>query len=189
MLASKCPGQDTRYWKAEDIHEQPCPHCGTEIEFWKTDLRLRCPKCGRKVTNERFNLGCAQWCAYAEQCLGGVARGEVPLTLRQVLEETWRKISAGTALKPALLKERLDRAEEACRATGLDPLPALAAVAALSAGGEVNSFLDQLAADSRVPAGAIEEARRIVENVRAGRIAGKLEKLAAALSQDHRDKS
>lgn len=75
MLASKCPGQDSRYLKPEDIYEIDCLDCGNPIEFWKTDIRLHCEKCKRVVVNPRFDMGCAKWCSYAEQCLGDVVRG------------------------------------------------------------------------------------------------------------------
>ena len=68
----KCPGQDTQYWKPEDIFELPCPVCDTAVEFLKTDARRKCPNCGHTFRNTRLELGCAQWCAYAEECLGFV---------------------------------------------------------------------------------------------------------------------
>lgn len=68
----KCPGQDTRYWKPEDIFDVPCPVCDTGVEFLKTDRRRKCANCGYSFRNPRLELGCAQWCAYAEECLGFV---------------------------------------------------------------------------------------------------------------------
>jgi hypothetical protein len=32
----KCPGQDRRHWKTEDIFDVSCPRCGKKIEFLKT---------------------------------------------------------------------------------------------------------------------------------------------------------
>lgn len=75
MFTAKCPGQDRRYWQPEDIFEEKCPNCGNILEFWKTDIRVRCEKCRRLVSNPRFDLGCAEWCVYAEYCLGDVAKG------------------------------------------------------------------------------------------------------------------
>lgn len=66
----QCPGQDTRYWKPEDVHEIACQACGTAVEFFKTDAARRCPGCGEKVQNPKVSLGCARWCAYAKECLG-----------------------------------------------------------------------------------------------------------------------
>jgi hypothetical protein len=62
----KCPGQDTRHWKKEDIFEVRCPVCFTSVEFFKDDVRRRCKKC----INPKLDLGCLEWCDYAEECVG-----------------------------------------------------------------------------------------------------------------------
>ena len=69
-MQSKCPGQDTRYWKPEDIYELECPSCHTKVEFFKTDVVVKCPKCKKPIKNKRMNLGCAEWCPAAETCTG-----------------------------------------------------------------------------------------------------------------------
>jgi len=66
----RCPGQDQRFWKPEDIFELKCPNCGKSVEFFKDEPKLKCRKCGRMVVNPKIDLGCAQWCQYAKQCLG-----------------------------------------------------------------------------------------------------------------------
>ena len=66
----KCPGQDQRYWKPEDIFEVDCSYCGNSIEFFKDEPKLKCRQCGHIVINPKIDLGCAEWCQYAEQCLG-----------------------------------------------------------------------------------------------------------------------
>ena len=66
----KCPGQDTRYWKPGDIFDISCPQCGRKIEFFKDEVRRRCKSCGIQVTNPKIDLGCAEWCTYAQQCVG-----------------------------------------------------------------------------------------------------------------------
>jgi hypothetical protein len=66
----KCPGQDTRYWKKEDIFEVRCPVCHTSAEFFKDDVRRRCNKCNSWVPNPKLDLGCIEWCNYAEECVG-----------------------------------------------------------------------------------------------------------------------
>jgi len=66
----QCPGQDTRFWKPDDIFDVPCQACGTPVEFFKTDARRRCPRCGKHIQNPKISLGCARWCAYAKECLG-----------------------------------------------------------------------------------------------------------------------
>lgn len=69
----KCPGQEKRYWTADDVYEVSCPSCNAEVEFFKTDLTRRCPNCGRKFRNPHLNLECAEWCAYGRYCLGALA--------------------------------------------------------------------------------------------------------------------
>jgi len=72
MTQPTCPGQDTRFWTADDVMQIPCHACGTKLEFWKDEGRRRCPKCGARVRNPKVESGCAKWCAFAEQCLGYV---------------------------------------------------------------------------------------------------------------------
>jgi hypothetical protein len=65
----RCPGQDPRFWKLGDIFDVVCPHCGTAIEFWKDEPSVKCPQCRKVTVNPKLDLGCAQWCQHAEQCL------------------------------------------------------------------------------------------------------------------------
>jgi putative nucleotidyltransferase with HDIG domain len=67
----KCPGQDTRFWKPGDVFEINCPKCGTIVEFFKDEVRRKC-RCGHEIVNPKIDFGCAQWCQYAEQCVGRV---------------------------------------------------------------------------------------------------------------------
>jgi hypothetical protein len=66
----RCPGQDQRFWKPGDIFEVKCPGCGQTIEFFKDEPKLKCRKCRQTVLNPKIDLGCAEWCQYAEQCVG-----------------------------------------------------------------------------------------------------------------------
>jgi len=66
----KCPGQDMRYWKAEDIFDVVCSSCGNIIEFWKDEPMRICSSCQKEVRNPRIDLGCAKWCKFADECLG-----------------------------------------------------------------------------------------------------------------------
>lgn len=68
----KCPGQDTRYWKADAVSEAKCPRCGSDVEFFKDDTTRRCPACGHRFVNPAMDFGCASYCRYAEQCLGAL---------------------------------------------------------------------------------------------------------------------
>lgn len=109
MQAAKCPGQDRRNWKPEDIFEHNCPHCQAPVEFWKTDARVKCPGCGEHIMNPKFNLGCALWCAYAEQCVGDISQifEQRPEALRDRLELEVRRYFIGES-------ERLKYTLEAC---------------------------------------------------------------------------
>jgi len=69
-ITMKCPGQDTRYWKPDDIFEMTCGKCGYSVEFFKTDVSRSCPGCHTLIKNPNLNTGCAQWCSYAKECLG-----------------------------------------------------------------------------------------------------------------------
>ena len=131
MFSAKCPGQDRRNWKPEDIFEHQCPYCQGEVEFWKTDSRVKCPHCGEQIINPRFNLGCALWCAYAEQCVGDVSRifTERPEALRDRLELEVRRYFIGESerfkftLEAAAIASRLlEREKEG------DPIVIIAAV-------------------------------------------------------------
>jgi len=82
----RCPGQDQRYWKPEDIFELKCSHCGRPLEFFKDEPRLKCPGCGHVVPNPRIDLGCAEWCQYAEQCLGIVAAKDVNSICKRLVD-------------------------------------------------------------------------------------------------------
>lgn len=88
MPISKCPGQDNRNWKSEDLNEAPCPECGHVLEFWKTDARRRCTHCGKYVLNPALDLGCAKWCKNAADCLGMVPGGSrVDSLCEQLIQE------------------------------------------------------------------------------------------------------
>jgi len=64
----KCPGQDTRYWKPGDIFTIKCPSCEHELEFFKDDSSRICKNCGHTFFNPKKDLGCAEYCPFADQC-------------------------------------------------------------------------------------------------------------------------
>ena len=68
----QCPGQDSRYWDANAIFEAKCPSCGNVVEFFKDEGSRPCKKCGNRVLNPKIDFGCATYCPYAEQCMGGL---------------------------------------------------------------------------------------------------------------------
>ena len=67
----RCPGQDQRFWKPEDIYDVVCPNCGNEIEFWKDDPYHTCSKCKKIIRNPKIDPGCTAWCSHADECLPG----------------------------------------------------------------------------------------------------------------------
>ncbi|MDO8784768.1 MAG: HD domain-containing protein [Syntrophales bacterium] len=71
----KCPGQDTRYWKPGAIFETACTKCGNPVEFFKDEATRRCKNCGTMLVNPKMDFGCAAYCKFAEQCLGGLPPG------------------------------------------------------------------------------------------------------------------
>jgi hypothetical protein len=84
----RCPGQDTRFWKPEDIFTLNCPHCGNEIEFFKDEPFLNCRKCGKEAKNPRIDLGCAKWCKFADQCLGRTPGNDPAAPIIEKVKET-----------------------------------------------------------------------------------------------------
>ena len=83
----RCPGQDQRYWKPQDIFEVRCSGCGSRIEFFKVEPKLKCRNCGQVVMNPKIDLGCAEWCRYAEQCLGIVTVKDVNSLCRKLIDK------------------------------------------------------------------------------------------------------
>ena len=66
----RCPGQDKAYWKEDPAFEIPCPKCGADVEVFRDESTARCGKCEHRFTNPKIDLSCAQWCAYAKECVG-----------------------------------------------------------------------------------------------------------------------
>jgi putative nucleotidyltransferase with HDIG domain len=122
----RCPGQDQRFWKPKDIFETHCLRCGKAVEFFKDEPKLKCPKCGNTVVNPRIDLGCAEWCQYADQCLvvsavkdAGFIRDELIDEIKKVFEGDQKRIDHALAV--------LDYAEQIQAAEGGDPLVVKAA--------------------------------------------------------------
>jgi len=122
----KCPGQDQRFWKPGDIFEVKCPRCGAPIEFFKDEPKLKCRKCGRVVVNPKIELGCAQWCQYAQQCLGvstvrniSIIRDKLIAEMKKIFGQDQNRIEHALAV--------LDYAEQIQSDEGGDPLVVKAA--------------------------------------------------------------
>jgi len=117
----RCPGQDQRFWKPEDIFEVQCPGCGKNVEFFKDEPKLKCRNCGQIVINPKIDLGCAEWCQYAAQCMGvdevknlKVIREELINQMKNVFGDDQKRIEHALAV--------LDYSEQIQNAEGGDPL-------------------------------------------------------------------
>ncbi len=174
MQVPKCPGQDRRYWKPEDIYEEECPNCGNILEFWKTDIRVRCEKCRRLVSNPRFDMGCAEWCAYAEYCLGDVAKGYgKPDSFLEKIRAAMEQILEGEAL--AKLRRVLPIAEKLSAERGVQLLVLVVAACFQM----IKESMDKSAADkimaelpdkAGLPSLVAEEAGQVLEELEGGKL-------------------
>ena len=43
---------------------------GAAVEFFKDESSRRCRRCSHSFSNPKISFDCAQWCEYAEKCLG-----------------------------------------------------------------------------------------------------------------------
>jgi hypothetical protein len=86
-MITKCPGQDTRFWKPNDVYNVECPKCSKPVEFFKDDIRRRCKECGHMFINPKLNLGCARWCQYADQCVGAIGKEEFKEIITLAMKE------------------------------------------------------------------------------------------------------
>ena len=119
----KCPGQDSRFWGPEAIHEGKCPHCDAVVEFFKDEGSRKCRKCGNKVLNPKMDFGCAAYCKFASQCLGDdippellakrtdLLRDRIAMEVKKLLGRDFKRI--GRTLKVAGYAETIRKAEGA----------------------------------------------------------------------------
>jgi len=127
MAIRRCPGQDTRCWKADDVHEETCPHCGAAIEFWKDEVRRRCRNCGKMVANPKVDLACAVWCKHAAECLGLAARPDAEGPLCDALIDDMKATFAGDERRICHALAVLECAEKILEGEAGDPLVVKAA--------------------------------------------------------------
>jgi hypothetical protein len=129
MEQIKCPGQDTRFWKSDDIFTVECPKCGAEIEFFKDDTRRRCAWCGHLFYNPKIEMGCAEWCQYADKCVPELVKEKQAM---QTFKERLRERALALAGEDPELAARLDRglalATDLLKAEGGDPKEVFAAI-------------------------------------------------------------
>jgi len=128
MEQMKCPGQDTRFWKPGDIFVAECPKCGAEIEFFKDDTRRRCAWCGHLFYNPKIELGCAEWCQYAEKCVPDLVKAkQAAQTFKEILSEQVQSYLGADSEAWALTDRGLTLAQDLLKAEGGDPKVVLAA--------------------------------------------------------------
>jgi hypothetical protein len=116
----KCPGQDSRYWKAEAIFEVNCPECDRPVEFFKDDTSRKCGHCGHRFVNPKMDFGCAAYCQFAEQCLGtlppelmaqqeNLLKDRVALEMKKYFQRDFKRI--GRAGRVARYAEKIGKQE------------------------------------------------------------------------------
>lgn len=121
----RCPGQDQRFWKPDAIFEVECSKCGKAVEFFKDEPQLKCRHCGHTVINPKIDLGCAEWCQYASQCLGVTVRSLT--TIRQKLIDEMKKVFGQDERRIKHALAVLEYAEKIQAVEGGDPLVVKAA--------------------------------------------------------------
>jgi DNA-directed RNA polymerase subunit RPC12/RpoP len=72
MPVNKCPGMNPSFWKPKDVVEGKCSSCGSEMEFWKDDIKRACSKCGKVIFNPNLGNLCLTYCDKAVECLGNL---------------------------------------------------------------------------------------------------------------------
>lgn len=123
----RCPGQDQRFWKPGDIFETNCPDCGAAIEFWKDEPKLKCPKCKKSIANPKLDMGCAEWCQYAKQCLGIAADQDSGVLCDKLIAEM-KKALGGDQQRINYTLKILEYADQIQLVEGGEPLVVKAAV-------------------------------------------------------------
>lgn len=170
MIGTKCPGQDMRYWTSDDVYEEKCPECGGEVEFFKTDIRLRCPNCKTRVANPRFNMGCAEWCAYAEQCLGPGAKGLKKGSLKSIFLKELDNHNASLNGELEDVRSIIEKTEERLESERKDILPVLAAIVILFLKKnklieDIYMHLEKISIENSVPQKAVKDIQEILGKI------------------------
>lgn len=122
----RCPGQDQRFWKPDDIFEVKCPACGAAVEFWKDDPKVKCRKCDHVVTNPRLDMGCAKWCRYAKECLGITDHSNAGILQARLVEDAKAELADDQKTVRSMLKA-LEYSEKILDEEGGDALVVKAA--------------------------------------------------------------
>jgi hypothetical protein len=158
MEQMKCPGQDTRFWKPGDIFVAECPKCGAEIEFFKDDTRRRCAWCGHMFYNPKIELGCAEWCQYAEKCVPDLVKAKkAAQTFKELLAEMVKTHLEDDPAAWDRTAKGMQYAQELLKAEGGDPKVVLAAVLLHRLEpAKVREFLTELATEPEIIEAVLE---------------------------------
>ncbi|MFZ0034585.1 MAG: HD domain-containing protein [Sedimentisphaerales bacterium] len=122
----RCPGQDPRFWKPGDIFDVKCPGCGKSVEFFKDEPNTKCRNCGKMVANPKLDLGCAQWCQYAVQCVAASGVKNISIIRDKIIDEM-KKVFGKDQKRIERALAVLNYAEQIQAAEGGDPLVVRAA--------------------------------------------------------------
>jgi hypothetical protein len=158
MEQMKCPGQDTRYWKPGDIFVTECPKCGAEIEFFKDDTRRRCAWCGHLFYNPKIELGCAEWCQYAEKCVPDLVKAKkAAQTFKEILADQVKSHLGEDSRDWTLTEKGLALAQELLKAEGGDPKVVLAATLLHRVGPDRSrKFLEEMETEPEITAAVLD---------------------------------
>jgi len=158
MEQMKCPGQDTRYWKPGDIFVTECPKCGAEIEFFKDDTRRRCAWCGHLFYNPKIELGCAEWCQYAEKCVPDLVKAKkAAQTFKEILADQVKSHLGEDSRDWAFTEKGLALAQELLKAEGGDPKVVLAATMLHRVGPDRSrKFLEEMETEPEITAAVLD---------------------------------
>lgn len=166
----KCPGQDRRYWTGEAVFEVPCPQCGSAVEVFRDESTVRCSHCSHRFANPGLDMGCAQWCSFAKECLGfapertsAANRGEKAFAaaLIQAIEEEFKtdQPRLAHALRVFQYAKELLRGEEG------DPRVVLAAALLLETGRRDIMGANASSAKPTLPTHQLQRTRQILDRI------------------------
>ncbi len=179
----KCPGQDSRNWGSEAIFEARCPECGGVVEFFKDESSRKCRSCGHKLVNPKMDFGCAAYCRFAEQCLGGDLTPELLAKRSDLLKDrVAAEVKKGLGRDFRRIAHTLkvvDYAGKILRAENVEPAAAtlaayLLALGAPGPGGANEDCADPVRLASEIldrvgaPAEVARESLAILESIRCG---------------------
>lgn len=122
MSAMRCPGQDSRFMKPQDVAEAECPECGHTVEFWPDEPVRRCRECNRPVVNPGHDMKCLEWCDHASECLSAIRSSDTLGALREEVGHRMAGVFGDDADKIQHTLSVLGLAEEIGRREDADPM-------------------------------------------------------------------